>query len=318
MPPSPTTTVPGPTVTPATTRYQRVTETAWAQRVNARLTSLLCVGRRSAASCDAAPDRLRPLAPVTGRRPRAAALGLAIGPRPAMGEQRREDHAHRGLPGRAAAARGQLQLVGRQVRAGLRQHDRRASRPTPGSSATARSARSGRSTCRPTPRASARGSRELGPHLIGEDPRSSAGSTARMDAALKGHPYVKSAIDIACWDILGQAAGLPVCTLLGGRYGEDFALYRAISQESPDAMAGQGRRLPRRGLSPVPAQGRRRPGRSTSPASAPSRPSCETGDAWSPTPTPAGLMHEAVRVVRGGPRRRRLHRAAVPRPTRSA
>ncbi|MFO0841821.1 MAG: enolase C-terminal domain-like protein [Gemmataceae bacterium] len=61
----------------------------------------------------------------------------------------------------------------------------------------------------------------------------------RMDAALKGHPYVKSAIDMACWDILGQAANQPVCTLLGGRYGEDFVLYRAISQESPEAMAGR-------------------------------------------------------------------------------
>ncbi len=58
-----------------------------------------------------------------------------------------------------------------------------------------------------------------------------------MDAALKGHPYVKSAIDIACWDILGQATGLPVCDLLGGRYGDDFDLYRAISQEAPEAMA---------------------------------------------------------------------------------
>src|SRR5437763_2272240 len=58
-----------------------------------------------------------------------------------------------------------------------------------------------------------------------------------MDAALKGHPYVKSGVDIACWDILGQAAGMPVCELLGGRYGDDVHLYRAISQEAPDAMA---------------------------------------------------------------------------------
>jgi L-alanine-DL-glutamate epimerase-like enolase superfamily enzyme len=50
---------------------------------------------------------------------------------------------------------------------------------------------------------------------------------------------VKSGIDIACWDILGQAAGLPVCELLGGRYGKDFHLYRAISQESPSEMAGR-------------------------------------------------------------------------------
>src|SRR6476469_6832194 len=78
---------------------------------------------------------------------------------------------------------------------------------------------------------------ELGPHLIGEDPTELGLLNRRMDAALKGHPYVKSGIDIACWDILGQVAGLPVCTLLGGRYGDDFPLYRAISQQSPEEMA---------------------------------------------------------------------------------
>ena len=81
------------------------------------------------------------------------------------------------------------------------------------------------------------GLRELGPHLIGEDPRQLGKLNRRMDAALKGHPYVKSGIDIACWDILGQAAGLPVCELLGGRYGEDVHLYRAISQDTPERMA---------------------------------------------------------------------------------
>jgi cis-L-3-hydroxyproline dehydratase len=45
---------------------------------------------------------------------------------------------------------------------------------------------------------------ELAPHLIGEDPRQLQRLNQRMDAALKGHPYVKSAIDIACWDILGK------------------------------------------------------------------------------------------------------------------
>jgi L-alanine-DL-glutamate epimerase-like enolase superfamily enzyme len=87
----------------------------------------------------------------------------------------------------------------------------------------------------------ARGARagiaELGPHLLNEDPRELGKLDRRMDAALKGHAYVKSAIDMASWDILGKAAGLPVCMLLGGRYGDDFGLYRAISQESPEAMA---------------------------------------------------------------------------------
>jgi L-alanine-DL-glutamate epimerase-like enolase superfamily enzyme len=78
---------------------------------------------------------------------------------------------------------------------------------------------------------------ELGPHLLGEDPLQLGRLNRRMDAALKGHSYVKSGIDMACWDILGQATGQPVCVLLGGRYGDDFGLYRAISQDNPEAMA---------------------------------------------------------------------------------
>src|SRR5690606_1963553 len=80
---------------------------------------------------------------------------------------------------------------------------------------------------------------ELAPHLIGQDPTALGPLNRLMEANLKGHPYVKSAIDVACWDILGQAAGLPVCALLGGRDGEAVDLYRAISQESPERMASK-------------------------------------------------------------------------------
>ncbi|GDY21051.1 muconate-lactonizing protein [Verrucomicrobiota bacterium] len=83
------------------------------------------------------------------------------------------------------------------------------------------------------------GLRELGPHLLGADPRQLTKLNRTMDAALKGHPYVKTGLDIACWDLLGQATGLPVCELLGGRYGADVHLYRAISQESPEQMAAK-------------------------------------------------------------------------------
>ncbi len=81
------------------------------------------------------------------------------------------------------------------------------------------------------------GIRELAPDLLGEDPTQPAKLARRMDKLLKGHPYVKSAIDMACWDLTGKACDTPVCELLGGRYGEDFVLYRAISQEEPDRMA---------------------------------------------------------------------------------
>ena len=80
---------------------------------------------------------------------------------------------------------------------------------------------------------------ELGPHLIGESALQLGAINRRMDAALKGHAYVKSGLDMACWDLLGQATCQPVCVLLGGRYGEDVGLYRAISQEEPSAMAAK-------------------------------------------------------------------------------
>src|SRR6266436_351212 len=78
---------------------------------------------------------------------------------------------------------------------------------------------------------------ELARHLIGLDPTALFVLNDHMDASLRGHPYVKSAMDVACWDILGKVTGQPVVTLLGGRYGESFALYRAISQETPEEMA---------------------------------------------------------------------------------
>jgi L-alanine-DL-glutamate epimerase-like enolase superfamily enzyme len=78
---------------------------------------------------------------------------------------------------------------------------------------------------------------EIAPHLIGLDPTQLQPINRRMDQSLRGHSYVKSALDMACWDLLGKATGQSVAVLLGGRYGDDFALYRAISQDTPEAMA---------------------------------------------------------------------------------
>lgn len=81
------------------------------------------------------------------------------------------------------------------------------------------------------------GIQEIGPHLIGENPIEISKLNRKMDKVMKGHPYVKSGIDIACWDILGKVTEMPICELLGGRYESDFVLYRAISQQSPEEMA---------------------------------------------------------------------------------
>src|SRR4051794_9921842 len=77
---------------------------------------------------------------------------------------------------------------------------------------------------------------EVAPALIGVDPRNLNTVWAALDGALAGHDYAKSAVDVACWDLLGKAAGLPVSTLLGGATSEDFPLYVAIPLGPVDAM----------------------------------------------------------------------------------
>ena len=142
------------------------------------------------------------------------------------------------------------------------------------------------------------GIQELGPHLIGKDPTHLGQLNHFMDAALKGHPYVKSGIDMACWDILGKVANLPVCSLLGGRYGDDFVLYRAISQESPAEMAAK--------VSGYRAEGYRRfqlkvggdPDTDIQRIHAVAA-ELQPGDKLVADANTGWLMHEAMRVVRG-------------------
>lgn len=76
----------------------------------------------------------------------------------------------------------------------------------------------------------------LAPRLIGMDPRSPEAVGRVMDTQLPGHPYVKSAIDIACWDCLGQAANLPLWQLLGGETASKVLINSSISTGTPERM----------------------------------------------------------------------------------
>lgn len=78
--------------------------------------------------------------------------------------------------------------------------------------------------------------RLLAPLVVGSDPRESTALDRLLDAHLNGHPYSKSALIMACWDIAAQSAGLPLAELLGGRFGTTVALYRSVSQASPAEM----------------------------------------------------------------------------------
>jgi muconate cycloisomerase len=57
----------------------------------------------------------------------------------------------------------------------------------------------------------------LAPQLNQCDPSNLAQVHRLMDSVVKGHPYAKAAVDMACYDAAGKALGVPVSTLLGGR-----------------------------------------------------------------------------------------------------
>jgi L-alanine-DL-glutamate epimerase-like enolase superfamily enzyme len=82
-----------------------------------------------------------------------------------------------------------------------------------------------------------RGVAQIAPGLMGENPIEIDKINRRMDALLMGHPYVKSAIDMACWDLFGKAVGEPVYNLLGGLQQEKVKLFKVVSRQDAGAMA---------------------------------------------------------------------------------
>lgn len=77
----------------------------------------------------------------------------------------------------------------------------------------------------------------LAPVLIGEDPRDIERLLGRMKRAVFGHPFTKSGLEIALWDILGKAAGLPVYRLLGGSVREWVPIKMSVSGAEPPRAA---------------------------------------------------------------------------------
>lgn len=58
----------------------------------------------------------------------------------------------------------------------------------------------------------------LWPAIEGAEPTDIESIHASMDAAAKGNPYAKAALDIAVYDLAGRNLGVPVAALLGGRF----------------------------------------------------------------------------------------------------
>ena len=82
----------------------------------------------------------------------------------------------------------------------------------------------------------------LAPAVIGADPAHTSRITALMAAAIKGHAFAKSAVDMACWDAAGKAAGRSVVDMLGGPCRERAPIKWSVSARPPDEAAAIARR----------------------------------------------------------------------------
>ncbi len=76
----------------------------------------------------------------------------------------------------------------------------------------------------------------MAPFVLGLDPRELLTVERAMDIALPGHLYAKSPIDLACWDIAGQSAGLSIASMLGGRRETGTRIMSSTSSGDPDYM----------------------------------------------------------------------------------
>ena len=74
--------------------------------------------------------------------------------------------------------------------------------------------------------------------ILGLDPRKLESIEYAMDKCLPGHLYAKAPVDLACWDILGKASGLPIADLLGGRRETGTPAATSVSSGEPDYMMG--------------------------------------------------------------------------------
>jgi cis-L-3-hydroxyproline dehydratase len=84
---------------------------------------------------------------------------------------------------------------------------------------------------------------DLAPVLLGADPGEPKALYGRLDGAMRGQPYVKSALDMAVWDAAARAAGRPLCEALGGRYGEAVPLYDVVTILPLDEAVALARQL---------------------------------------------------------------------------
>jgi o-succinylbenzoate synthase len=83
--------------------------------------------------------------------------------------------------------------------------------------------------------------------LIGKDPRNVRAIYEHF-GMLDGHEFAKCAVETALWDLLGQAAGLPLYRLLGGAARASVPLLTVLHVAAPEEMAREAKEWVGRGF----------------------------------------------------------------------
>jgi L-alanine-DL-glutamate epimerase-like enolase superfamily enzyme len=77
----------------------------------------------------------------------------------------------------------------------------------------------------------------LAPAVVGEDPLDIERLTVKMRRAVAANPFTKSGVEMALWDILGKAVGMPVYRLLGGKIRDTVPIKMSVSGAEPARAA---------------------------------------------------------------------------------
>ena len=92
----------------------------------------------------------------------------------------------------------------------------------------------------PTSPQSARAGLELiAPALLGQDPLNNRRRMEDVQFAMRGHMPTKSVIDMALWDLVGKARGLPLVELWGGRVVDSVPVLCLVNVGTPEEQLAQ-------------------------------------------------------------------------------
>jgi muconate cycloisomerase len=91
----------------------------------------------------------------------------------------------------------------------------------------------------------------ISPAIRGEDPTNLTRVHRAMDDAIRGNPFAKTAVDIACFDVTGKSLGTSVSTLLGGRMRDRIQVGQSIGIKPTERAVEEARASVDEGFSSI-------------------------------------------------------------------